>query len=265
MFINATLTEYCADRGIEFTRSRAYPKNDQAWVEQKNGAAIRRFLGHECYSGQAAGQTIAHRHGVMWRYVNYFQSSPKLLEETRNGSATTKRYSPPASPCDRVIQHGAVSAEEKERYSPNAEPHFAQAVPWTQWRCCTRSGKRSRPWRRWRPRRSGRRHGARAWNDFWPGYPTGGVRSKSTPNVDCGRGRHGVGERGRTPSKVCGATGWAGCRKARTPAQCHCRAGCKRGNRIDSAGRTCARWSGECSSGEALWPTSWSTRHLKQA
>ena len=106
MFINAILTEYCADRGIEFTRSRAYRKNDQAWVEQENGAVIRRFLGHERYSGQAAGQTIAHRHGVMRRYVNYFQPSPKLLEETRNGSATTKRYSPPASPRDRVIRQG---------------------------------------------------------------------------------------------------------------------------------------------------------------
>ena len=47
VFINDTLTEYCVDRGIEFTRSRAYRKNDQAWVQQKNGAVIRRFLGHD--------------------------------------------------------------------------------------------------------------------------------------------------------------------------------------------------------------------------
>ena len=38
VFINQTLMEYCADRGIEFTRSRAYRKNDQAWIEQKNGS-----------------------------------------------------------------------------------------------------------------------------------------------------------------------------------------------------------------------------------
>ena len=113
MFSNDTLTEYCADWGIEFTRSRAYRKNDQAWIEQKNGAVIRRFLGHERYSGQVAEQTIAHRHGVMRRYVNYFQPSFKLVEKTRNGSVATKRYSPPATPCDRVIRHGAVSAEEK--------------------------------------------------------------------------------------------------------------------------------------------------------
>ena len=47
VFINDTLTVYCVERGIEFTRSRAYRKNDQAWVEQKNGAVICQFLGHE--------------------------------------------------------------------------------------------------------------------------------------------------------------------------------------------------------------------------
>ena len=65
VFINETLTEYCTDRCIEFTRSRAHRRNDQVWVEQKNGAVIRRFLGHERYSGQVAGQTIAHLHGAM--------------------------------------------------------------------------------------------------------------------------------------------------------------------------------------------------------
>ena len=34
-----------------------------------------------------AGQTIPHLHGAMRLYVNYFQSSFKLMEKTRNGSA----------------------------------------------------------------------------------------------------------------------------------------------------------------------------------
>ena len=115
VFINDTLTQYCADRGIEFIPSRAYRKNDQAWVEQKNGAVIRRFLGHERYSGQVAGQTIAHLHGAMRLYVNYFQPSFKLVDKTRHGSTVIKRYSPPATPCDRVLQHEAVSAAAKAK------------------------------------------------------------------------------------------------------------------------------------------------------
>ena len=59
-FINETLVQSCAQRGIEFTRSRAYRKNDQAWIEQKNGSVIRRFTGHDHYSGRIAGQTMVH-------------------------------------------------------------------------------------------------------------------------------------------------------------------------------------------------------------
>ena len=57
-FINETLIGYCVDRGVEFTRSRAYRSNDQAWIEQKNGSVVRRFVGHDRYSGQVAGQTM---------------------------------------------------------------------------------------------------------------------------------------------------------------------------------------------------------------
>ena len=52
-----TLVQYCAQHGIEFARSRAYRKNDQAWIEQKNGSVVRRFTGHDRCSGRIAGQT----------------------------------------------------------------------------------------------------------------------------------------------------------------------------------------------------------------
>lgn len=41
-FVNETLLRYCTGNGIELTRSRPYKKNDQAWIEQKNGAVVRR-------------------------------------------------------------------------------------------------------------------------------------------------------------------------------------------------------------------------------
>ena len=111
VFINETLTQYCAERGIEFTRSRPYRKNDQAWIEQKNGAVVRHFVGHDRYSGAVAGPTMAHLYGAVRRYVNYFQPSFKLVEKTRHGSRVVKRYSPPATPCDRLMQYDAVSVE----------------------------------------------------------------------------------------------------------------------------------------------------------
>ena len=117
VFINETLIKYCAERGIEFTRSRPYRKNDQAWIEQKNGAVVRHFVGHDRYSGAVAGQTMAHLYGAVRQYVNYFQPSFKLVEKTRHGSRVVKRYSPPATPCDRLLQHDAVSVGMKEALS----------------------------------------------------------------------------------------------------------------------------------------------------
>lgn len=72
-FLNETLLNYCTERQIELTRSRAYRKNDQAWIEQKNGAVVRRFAGYDRYSGPIAGQALAHLYGATRLYVNFFQ------------------------------------------------------------------------------------------------------------------------------------------------------------------------------------------------
>ena len=107
--------EWTSLQGIEFTRSRAYRSNDQAYIEQKNGAVVRRFVGHHRYSGPLAGQMLVQLYQKLRLYVNYFQPSFKLLEKSREGSATVKRYSPPATPCDRLLQHQAVTDETKEQ------------------------------------------------------------------------------------------------------------------------------------------------------
>src|SRR5690348_9317798 len=45
-FVNEVLLTFCRTHEIEFTRSRPYRKNDQAWVEQKNGSVVRRLVGY---------------------------------------------------------------------------------------------------------------------------------------------------------------------------------------------------------------------------
>ena len=113
-FINDTLVSYCNKRFIDFTRSRAYRKNDQAWIEQKNGAVIRRLVGHERFSGVVAGQALARLYQASRLYVNYFQPSFKLRKKTRVGSKVRKLYFKPATPCDRLLEHHAVDGQTKE-------------------------------------------------------------------------------------------------------------------------------------------------------
>ncbi|HUR47930.1 MAG TPA: transposase family protein, partial [Acidimicrobiales bacterium] len=113
-FINETLLAYCRDQKLEFTRSRAYQKNDQAWIEQKNGAVIRRFIGYERFTGLLAGQCLARLYQRIRLYVNYFQPSFKLKSKTREGAKVRKRYHKPATPCDRLLTQAAVSIAAKE-------------------------------------------------------------------------------------------------------------------------------------------------------
>ena len=53
-FINELLLNYCQEEGIEFTRSRAYKKNDQAHIEERNGSVVRRLVGYDRYDGEEA-------------------------------------------------------------------------------------------------------------------------------------------------------------------------------------------------------------------
>jgi len=52
-FMSEALQGYWDQHRIEWTRSRAYHKNDQAWAEQKNGAVVRRLAGYDRLSGLA--------------------------------------------------------------------------------------------------------------------------------------------------------------------------------------------------------------------
>lgn len=113
-FMNDTLIDYCERRSLTFTRSRPYRKNDQAWVEQKNGAVIRRFVGYDRFSGVVAAQLFAKLYRALRLYVNFFQPSFKLLEKTREGAKVTRRYSKPMTPADRLLEHPVVSDEDKE-------------------------------------------------------------------------------------------------------------------------------------------------------
>ena len=103
-FVNDRLIEYCLSHGIELTRSRPYRKNDQAWIEQKNGAVVRKLLGYKRFEGIAAAKAITRLYGASRLFVNFFQPSFKLAAKHREGAQVSKRYHPPQTPCERLLQ-----------------------------------------------------------------------------------------------------------------------------------------------------------------
>ncbi len=107
-FINDTVVSFCRAKHLQFTRSRAYRKNDQAWVEQKNGSVVRRLVGYGRLQGRAATLALARLYAVARLYVNFFQPSFKLKSKTREGAHVIKRYSVPMTPCERLLASGCL-------------------------------------------------------------------------------------------------------------------------------------------------------------
>ncbi len=116
-FINQGLVDYCRDESLTFTRSRPYKKNDQCFVEQKNGQVVRRTVGYDRYEGLEACGLLAALYDVLRLYVNFFQPSVKLVKKTRNGSKVHRLYDKAKTPYQRVLDAESVSEETKKRLS----------------------------------------------------------------------------------------------------------------------------------------------------
>jgi hypothetical protein len=114
-FMNDVVVPWCRAQKIEVTRSRAYKKNDQAFVEQKNGAVVRRLVGYGRFEGIETAQVMARLYAAARLYVNFFQPSFKLKEKRREGARVIKRYHDPTTPFARALAHRKVTRVVKAR------------------------------------------------------------------------------------------------------------------------------------------------------
>lgn len=114
-FMNDVVVPWCRGQKIEVTRSRAYKKNDQAFVEQKNGAVVRRLVGYGRFDGIETAKVMARLYAAARLYVNFFQPSFKLKEKRREGAKVIKRYHAPATPHERALMHPKLSKAIKRR------------------------------------------------------------------------------------------------------------------------------------------------------
>jgi hypothetical protein len=113
--MNDVVVPWCRKQKLEVTRSRAYKKNDQAFVEQKNGAVVRRLMGYGRFEGAETARMMARLYAAARLYVNFFQPSFKLKEKRREGAKVIKRYHPPSTPCERALAHPKTPAAIKKR------------------------------------------------------------------------------------------------------------------------------------------------------
>jgi hypothetical protein len=114
-FINDLLLAYCEQQHITFTRGRVARKNDQCFVEQKNGSVVRQVVGYDRFEGEPAYRQLAELYRALRLYVNFFQPSMKLQAKTRAGSRVRRSYDQAATPLQRLLTTDVLDAAKRER------------------------------------------------------------------------------------------------------------------------------------------------------
>lgn len=117
-FLNWHLYRYLTHqrkKPVHFTRSRAYHKNDNAHVENKNWTHVRQFLGYERFDKPELVEMINRLYTTEWRYLlNYFLPSVKLVAKERVGSKIIKKYDTPQTPVQRLLNSPAIDDDTKQ-------------------------------------------------------------------------------------------------------------------------------------------------------
>lgn len=121
-FINQVAYDWSKEVGIRLTRSRPNKKNDNCYVEQRNRATIRKYIGYDRYDCQEAVDVMNELYKVLRLYINFFQATYKLVSKQKivdeNNSAVTKRtkrmYDQNRTPYQRVLDHPNIDQETKD-------------------------------------------------------------------------------------------------------------------------------------------------------
>lgn len=115
-FINNHCIVYAADTNLRMTRSRPYHKNDNCFVEERNGHVVRAYVGYERFDVPAVVDALNDLYDVLTRYLNHFIASRRIVSKERIGARwKVTREKVAKTPYQRVLERNDVSEEVKNK------------------------------------------------------------------------------------------------------------------------------------------------------
>jgi len=107
---------------VQFTRSRAYHKDDNAHIEQKNWTHVRQWIGYDRLDNPSVVSFLNNLYTKEWRlFHNFFCPSVKLIAKERIGSKTIKHHDSPKTPYQRILESPHINESIKESLSKQLE------------------------------------------------------------------------------------------------------------------------------------------------
>jgi hypothetical protein len=115
-FINRFVLEWCQTERIDFSRSRPNRKNDNMYVEERNGHVIRRTVGYLRLDCPEAMDALNLLYDVLTPYLMHFVAVRRTTGKEKILSRYRRTYEKqPKTPYQRILDHKAVAEEIKER------------------------------------------------------------------------------------------------------------------------------------------------------
>ena len=114
-FLNYYFLDETEKALIEQTRGRSGKKNDNAFIEERNGHIVRKWIGYDRYDTQAHVDALNAVYEKLDLYLNHFQAVRRCIKRERVGAKYVRVYDTPQTPYVRALAHKKISKMQKEK------------------------------------------------------------------------------------------------------------------------------------------------------
>jgi len=115
-FMNYRLLKYFKHRKepVNYTRSRAYNKNDNSHIEEKNWTKIRQYIGYDRLDNPEQLELLNDLYRNEFNdFNNFFLASMKLKTKERIGSKIKRKHEEPKTPFQKLYESKDIEDKKK--------------------------------------------------------------------------------------------------------------------------------------------------------
>lgn len=113
-FISRHLLTYAQNSSLRVTRSRPYHKNDNRFIEERNGHIVRTYVGWQRLDAHETVEALNRLYEVLDLYLNHFIASRRVMSKERIGARwKVTRENVAKTPYHRVLEREDVSETVK--------------------------------------------------------------------------------------------------------------------------------------------------------
>ena len=121
-FINWHCKDWCENKKQRLTRSRPNRKNDNCFVEERNGHIVRRWVGYNRLDAKNVVTSLNAVYDVLTPYLNHFVASQRIVTKERVGAKwKITREKTAKTPFQRVLERTDASEETKTKLKQEHE------------------------------------------------------------------------------------------------------------------------------------------------